>query len=72
MKLVYSLIQLLGFFLLFVFPAGTIIGLVLLIWGGIQYRAVSKQIECPKCKEKIKPNAEICKHCGSDIKPAAD
>ncbi len=68
MQSVYALIQLLGFFMLFIFPIGTIIGIMLLVWGGIQYRAVGKQVECPKCKEKIKENAELCKHCGSEIK----
>ena len=67
MKSVYALIQLLGFFLLFVFPVGTVIGLILLVWGGIQYRKVKKLVECPKCKENIIEGAEVCKHCNADL-----
>lgn len=68
MKAVYNLIQLLGVILLFWFPVGTIIGLILIILGGVQIRAIPKTVECPKCKEDIVKGAELCKHCGSELK----
>lgn len=64
---VYVLFQLLGLILLFFFPLGTIVGVILLIWGGSQYRVVKNVIDCPKCKEKIQKGAEVCKHCGSKL-----
>ena len=69
MKAIYNLIQLLGVILLFFFPIGTIVGLILIILGGIQIRAIPKLTKCPKCKEDIVAGAELCKHCGSEIKP---
>jgi len=27
----------------------------------------SQSVKCPKCAELIKPEAVVCKHCGSDI-----
>lgn len=67
MKAVYNLIQLLGVILLFFFPVGTVVGLILIILGGIQIRAIPKLVKCPKCKEDIIKGAEVCKHCGSEL-----
>jgi hypothetical protein len=67
MKAIYNLIQLLGVILLFFFPIGTVVGLILILLGGIQIRAIPKLVKCPKCKEDIVQGAEVCKHCGADL-----
>ena len=72
MNAVYNLVQLLGVILLFLFPVGTVIGLILywdnIVLGGVKIRAIPKTVKCPKCKEDIVEGAELCKHCGSEVK----
>jgi len=29
-------------------------------------------VPCPYCKEQIRPDAVVCKHCGRDVEPAVD
>jgi len=66
MKVIYSLLQLLGVILLFYFPIGTVVGLILIILGAVQTKAIPKLVKCPKCKEDIIKGAEVCKHCGAE------
>jgi DNA-directed RNA polymerase subunit RPC12/RpoP len=47
-----------------VFPARNIIALVFQI---IFMETHSQEIQCPKCKELIKQDALVCKHCGNKL-----
>jgi predicted amidophosphoribosyltransferase len=50
--------------LCFIFP---IIGIPLLILCGLAeiLHAMRPRYICSYCKEEIKPNARVCKHCGA-------
>jgi len=71
MKNLWALVQVVGLLLLFVFPIGTVVGIILIILGSVKYSAIDKDAKahklCPHCKEKIKSDATVCKHCSSPI-----
>ena len=56
------LVELVGFILLFIFPLGTIAGIILLVIGG----RMSLQIVCPNCRNPIaSKDVRICPTCKS-------
>jgi hypothetical protein len=57
--------------------SGVLIMSTTLLWTGVGMMLVSLLVSyqvshksCPKCDEKIKRRATVCKHCGAEIKPA--
>jgi hypothetical protein len=54
-------IQLLGFFLLFAFPIGTVIGIGLLIVGGM----LARRFHCVNCGHRAEKSQALCAHCGA-------
>lgn len=44
--------------------------------GGVMGFAIGLGVKfpttCPYCKETIKPDATVCKHCGRDIPPSEE
>ena len=74
MKNIYVLLQLLGLIGLVFFPIGTLLGIILILYGGIKYREEQKKdkelkslVKCSDCAELIKADAKVCKHCGKRI-----
>lgn len=50
-----------GWFFLSLLITPLVAGVILLVLGDNNYSI------CPKCKEKVKPEAVICKHCGCEF-----
>lgn len=50
-----------GWFFLSLLITPLVTGVMLLVLGDNNYSI------CPKCKEKVKPGAVICKHCGCEF-----
>lgn len=50
-----------GWFALSLLITPLVAGVILLVLGDNNYAI------CPKCKEKVKPDAVICKHCGCEF-----
>lgn len=62
------LVQGIGLALLFFFPIGTIVGVVLLIAGS----AMSVKLVCGNCGNKVESEAKMCPVCRADFsKPLA-
>jgi len=60
------LVQIIGIVLLFFFPIGTIIGILLLIIG----QRLSFKYVCPHCNNKLDNNkVRICPTCKADLDP---
>jgi hypothetical protein len=58
--------QALGLALLFVFPIGTVIGVILLIWGS----RASTFHRCSACKNRLPDKAAtVCAACHADLAP---
>lgn len=58
-----SLVQLLGLILLFFFPIGTILGVILMVSGS----SSAKYFICSDCGNRLEKTASICPTCKSDI-----
>lgn len=56
--------QLIGFVLLFLFPFGTIVGIILLIAG----RKMSTKFICEKCHNPVDKNSKMCPACKANLK----
>lgn len=60
------LVQIIGIVLLFFFPVGTIIGILLLIIGS----RLSFKFLCPKCNNKLDSSkVKICSACKTELDP---
>lgn len=50
--------------------AGVVIGIVVLAVGMQIVWRVRPRIRCPECAEPIRPEAHVCRHCGSRLVPS--
>jgi hypothetical protein len=63
---VSSIVQLVGAIALFVFPIGTVAGIILIIIGS----NMSQRYTCSECAEKVEKAARRCRHCGAHFEDA--
>lgn len=54
-------IQAIGLVLLFLFPIGTIVGIILLVYGSMK----SVKRVCSRCGNTVESSSKICPHCKS-------
>jgi len=56
-----ALVQLIGLILLFIFPIGTIAGVILLVVGS----RMSRRLLCGNCGNGVTKDSKICPHCSA-------
>ena len=59
----HTILQIIGFFLLFVFPIGTVVGLMLMICGS----HMGKYYVCGGCLNKIDKESKLCPTCKANL-----
>ena len=48
-------------------PLAVVLGFLLGIFAVIGYAIAGSVSKCPSCKESIRPDAKLCKHCNTEI-----